>query len=180
MEAPMTPRTLLLCLALSPCAALAQTPQAMPPATGAAQPQVGSSSAAAPSQAPLTADQQVQLKKQNADMTRAAQQVVDLIDSNRANEVWAGASPAVRAVVPEKRFIEQVAADRSKLGAVARRNQVDIGRARYPAGGKVPEGFYATVVYATEFANQSKPVRELVSFHLDEDKTWRVAGYSLR
>lgn len=176
----MTPRTLLLCLALLPAAALTQTPQAAPPSTDAPRPQVGSSSAAAPSQVPLTADQQVQLQKQNADMTRAAQQVVALIDASRANEVWAGASPAVRAVVPEARFIEQVAADRSKLGAVTARKQVDIGRARYPAGGKVPQGFYATVVYTTEFANQPKPVRELISFHLDDDKTWRVSGYSLR
>lgn len=180
MNDTMTPRILLLCLALAPFYAAAQTPQAKPAATGAAQPQVGSSRASAPTQAPLTADQQIQLRKQNADMARAAQEVVALIDGNRANEVWAGASPAVRAVVPDKRFLEQVAADRGKLGAVTTRKQVDIGRARYPAGGKVPEGFYTTVVYATEFANQPKPVRELVSFHLDEDKTWRLAGYSLR
>jgi uncharacterized protein DUF4019 len=36
------------------------------------------------------------------------------------------------------------------------------------------------VVYATKFANAPQPVRELVSFHLDNDKTWRVSGYSLR
>ena len=28
--------------------------------------------------------------------------------------------------------------------------------------------------------NMPKPVRELVSFRLDEDRQWRVSGYSLR
>ena len=39
---------------------------------------------------------------------------------------------------------------------------------------------YANVVYASKFANAPQPVRELASFHLDDDQTWRVSGYSLR
>ena len=44
----------------------------------------------------------------------------------------------------------------------------------------MPAGNYINVVFATRFANAAEPVRELVSFHLDEDKTWRVSGYSVR
>ena len=33
---------------------------------------------------------------------------------------------------------------------------------------------------ATRFANSAEPVRELISFRLDEDRVWRVSGYSLR
>ena len=44
----------------------------------------------------------------------------------------------------------------------------------------MPAGNYFNVVFATGFANAAEPVRELVSFHLDEDKTWRVSGYSVR
>ena len=63
---------------------------------------------------------------------------------------------------------------------MAERKQVAVTRSAYAAGGQVPAGNYINVVYATRFANAPQPVRELVSFHLDEDKTWRVSGYSLR
>ena len=45
---------------------------------------------------------------------------------------------------------------------------------------QVPEGLYINVSFPTRFAKAPQPVRELVSFRLDEDKTWRLAGYSLR
>jgi hypothetical protein len=44
----------------------------------------------------------------------------------------------------------------------------------------VPAGLYININYATRFAKTQKPVRELISFHLDSDKVWRVAGYTLR
>jgi len=36
------------------------------------------------------------------------------------------------------------------------------------------------VAFATRFANEKAVVRELVSFHLDNDHVWRVSGYTLR
>ena len=60
------------------------------------------------------------------------------------------------------------------------RKQVAVTRAVYAAGGAVPAGSYINVVFATRFGNAAEPVRELVSFHLDDDKTWRVSGYSVR
>lgn len=136
--------------------------------------------AQAATQQPLTPAQQAQVKRQDEEMGRAALQVAQLVDQNKMTEVWDGASSVAKGVVTRDDFVRQIAADRQKLGAPAARQQVGVTRAAYAAGGQVPAGNYINVVYATKFANAEKPVRELVSFHLDDDKTWRVSGYSLR
>ena len=128
----------------------------------------------------LTPEQQAQVARQDAEMTKAAAQVVQLMDQNKAAEVWAGASPVAKGVTSLEEFVKQITLDRQKVGAVAERKQVAVTRAVYPAGAEVPAGNYVNVVYATKFANAPQPVRELVSFHLDSDQTWRVSGYSLR
>lgn len=128
----------------------------------------------------LTPEQQAQVTRQNAEMTKFAAQVIQLVDQNKVGEVWDGASAVAKSVVGKSNFVSQIASDRQKLGAPTERKQVGVTRAAYAAGGQVPAGNYINVVYATKFANAPKPVRELVSFHLDNDKTWRVSGYSLR
>ena len=128
----------------------------------------------------LTAEQQAQVARQDAEMSGAAAQVIQLMDQGKSAEIWDGASPVAKAVVNRQDFVTQIAADRTRLGAPTERKQVAVTRAAYAAGGAVPAGNYINVVYATKFANNPQPVRELVSFHLDEDKTWRVSGYSLR
>ena len=142
--------------------------------------------AATPAPAPaaqaqqLTAEQQAQVARQDAEMSGAAAQVIQLMDQGKSAEIWDGASPVAKAVVNRQDFVTQIAADRTRLGAPTERKQVAVTRAAYAAGGAVPAGNYINVVFATRFANAAEPVRELVSFHLDEDKTWRVSGYSVR
>ena len=128
----------------------------------------------------LTPELQAQLARQNAEMSKAAAQVVQMVDQNKTAEVWAGASPVAKGAAAQGEFVKQIALDRQTVGAVAERKQAAITRSVYPAGGEVPAGNYVNVVYVTKFANSPQPVRELVSFHLDTDQTWRVAGYSLR
>lgn len=153
-------------------ATAAAAQQAAPPAAAPARP------AAAKQQ--LTPEQQAQVARQDAEMIKASTQVVQLVDQNKIGEVWDGASSVAKSLVTKDNFVRQISADRQKLGAPATRKQVAVTRAAYAAGGQVPAGNYVNVVYATQFANTPQPVRELVSFHLDEDKTWRVSGYSLR
>ena len=128
----------------------------------------------------LTAEQQAQVARQDAEMSGAAAQVIQLMDQGKSAEIWDGASPVAKAVVNRQDFVTQIAADRTRLGAPTERKQVAVTRAAYAAGGAVPAGNYINVVFATRFANAAEPVRELVSFHLDEDKIWRVSGYSVR
>jgi glucose/arabinose dehydrogenase len=149
-------------------------PQAAPaPRAQAAQP-------AQPAMEQLTPEQRAALAKQDADMARAAQQVLQLVDGNRIGEVWDGASAAMKGVVSRDEFIKQVTIDRNRLGTVASRAQPSVTRSLFTAGQQVPQGLYINVRSDTRFARQAAPVRELVSFRLDEDKVWRVSGYSLR
>ena len=151
--------------------AFAQQPQAQPRPQQPAQ--------AAP-QAQLTPEQQAQLARQDAEITQAAQQVVQMIDGNRTGEVWDLATVRVTSMLPRETFVQAVANDRARVGAAAQRGQAVVTRSQFQAGGEVPEGLYLNVVFPTRFANTPEPVRELVSFRLDEDRTWRVSGYSVR
>ena len=128
----------------------------------------------------LTPAQQALVARQDAEMASAAAWVVQTVDKNNAAEVWRGASPVAKNVVTVEDFVRQIASDRQKLGAVTDRKQAAVTRTVYPAGGQVPAGNYVNVAYLTKFANMPQPVRELVSFHMDDDKVWRVSGYSVR
>lgn len=129
---------------------------------------------------PPTRQQKADQARRDAEITRAAQQVVAMVDGGRIGEVWDGASAAVRRIVPRTEFVAQVAADRERLGAPVSRGEATIHRERYAAGGQVPQGEYLNVATPTRFAKARQPVRELVSFRLDEDRVWRVSGYSVR
>jgi hypothetical protein len=148
----------------------------------AAQPTRPPAPAAAKQAPALTPAQQAQIAKQDAEMSKAAAQVVQLVDQNKTGEVWDGASAVAKAIVTKQAFVQQIAADRKTLGAPAERKQIGVSRTYHEANNPqgLPVGLYVTVAYATKFANAPQPVREIVSFHADDDKTWRVSGYSLR
>lgn len=146
----------------------------------AAKPAAAPAAPAAAQQQQLTPEQQAQVARQDAEISKAAAGVAQLVDTGKVGEVWDGASTVAKAVVTRDDFVRQIGGDRQKLGAPSERKQLAVTRAAYAAGGEVPAGNYINVVYATKFANAAEPVRELISFHLDDDKTWRVSGYSLR
>lgn len=129
---------------------------------------------------PPTRQQKAEQARRDAEIAAAAQQVVALVDNGLIGDVWDGASATVRRIVPRAEFVAQVATDRKRLGAPVSRGVATIHRERYAAGGQVPQGEYLNVATATRFANAPQPVRELVSFRLDEDRVWRVSGYSVR
>jgi len=177
---------LSLSLSLFAAAALAQQPPAptRPSTTPAPTTQPRPAQAAQPAQRPqqapaLTPAQQAELAKQNAEMTQAASKVVQMVDANQLAQLWEGASVVAKRAVPREAFVAQISAARKRLGAVNGRGPATVTRVRYNPGAAVPEGLYVNVSFPTRFANAPQPVRELVSFRLDEDKVWRLSGYSL-
>lgn len=111
-----------------------------------------------------------------------ARQVLELIDANRAAEVWEGSSNVAKRSITRDAFVQQAMAARASLGrAVSRtwlsvlRQQVDANAAQQP--GNPPQGMYISVRFATTFANGRSAI-ELVTFRMDEDATWRLAGYT--
>ncbi|MBZ3223445.1 DUF4019 domain-containing protein [Xanthomonas perforans] len=169
---------LVIVLALAPALAFAQQPQA---AGRAASPAAAKRAAAAPAGQPaLSPAQHAQLTKQNIEMTQAALRVAQMVDGNQVASLWDGASKVAKTAVKRDAFVSQIGTERARLGAVVGRGQGSVTRVKYGPGAQVPEGLYVNVSFPTRFAKAQQPVRELVSFRLDEDKTWRLAGYSLR
>lgn len=128
----------------------------------------------------LSPAQHAQLTKQNIEMTQAALRVAQMVDGNQVASLWDGASKVAKTAVKRDAFVSQIGTERARLGAVVGRGQGSVTRVKYGPGAQVPEGLYVNVSFPTRFAKAQQPVRELVSFRLDEDKTWRLAGYSLR
>lgn len=153
-------RSLMLCVLISfPLLAQAQQPaSARAPAPATAPRPAATPAQQAPA---LTPAQQAQLARQNAEMTQMALQVAQMVDGGHAGALWDGAS------VVAKR-------------AVGQRGTASVSRVQYGPGAQVPEGLYVNVSFPTRFAATPQPVRELISFRMDEDNTWRVSGYSLR
>lgn len=166
-------RALLGILLLLPATvAVAQSaPAARAPATAAAP--------ARPAPA-LTPDQQAQLAKQDTEMLAQAQRVAQMVDAGRMGEIWDGSSAVAKRAGAREAFVTHVRQDRERLGALVSRGTGAVTRVQYPAGAAVPEGLYINVNFPTRFANNAQPVRELISFRLDEDRVWRVSGYSVR
>ena len=168
----------LLLSLLLPAVALAQTPPPATPAPAPARP--APVAPAAPARPSLTPQQQAQVQKQDQEMAAAGLKVATLVDTGRAAEAWKGASEVARKSVTEQAFVAQLDGDRKRLGALLSRGQPVVTRVKYKAGATVPEGLYINVSFPTRFANSAQPVRELVSFRFDEDRIWRLAGYSVR
>lgn len=130
-------------------------------------------------QAPaLSPEQQAALAKQNQAILQIAQRTAQMIDQNQADQVWDGASDIAKKAAPKDVFVKQIANDRQALGALTARTAQGITR-RQSAGGPVPAGQYVSVSFATRFAKFKQPIRELVTFHLDADHVWRLAGYTV-
>lgn len=108
----------------------------------------------------------------------AAASVLSAMDGNKAGDLWDGASPAVKKAVQRNAFLTQSAATRKSLGAAANRTWIAVRRMQVASGGNAPAGLYTSVELQTTFA-ANKVGNELISFRLDEDGTWRFAGYTV-
>ena len=116
-----------------------------------------------------------------SDMVRGGMQAIQMIDQNKAGELWDGATPAARKRVSRDDFVSQVTKARAPLGAAQQRTWVAINRQVVGEGNQELAGQYVSVEYETRFANKANAtVRELVTFQLGDDRVWRFSGYVLR
>jgi hypothetical protein len=117
--------------------------------------------------------------QQSEKMAQAALQVALLVEQNKTDEVWSGASDVLKQRETRDAFVKQITSDRKSLGALVSRGVAKVTFVQSD-GTKIPQGTYANAAFATRFASAAQAVRELVSFHLDGDHVWRVCGYTLR
>ncbi|HVX06069.1 MAG TPA: DUF4019 domain-containing protein [Rhodanobacteraceae bacterium] len=128
----------------------------------------------------LTPEQRAAIQKQNQVLVQYAESIIAMIDNGQSGQVWDQASDVAKKTVSRDQFTKATESDRAKLGKVTSRKVEGVTRALSNGKDKLPQGLYANVVFATQFANETKPIRELVSFHLDSDKKWRLSGYTTR
>ncbi|RTQ31208.1 DUF4019 domain-containing protein [Variovorax gossypii] len=116
-----------------------------------------------------------------SDMVRGGMQAIEMIDQGKAGELWDGAAPATRKRVTRADFLGQVARSRAQIGVPQMRTWVSVNRQVVAAQDGDTAGQYVSIEYETRFASKSDgTVRELVSFHLDQDRVWRFSGYALK
>lgn len=143
--------------------------------------QLEAAAPAATAPAPAHAGANVgQLARMDAEMSQAAQKAAQMVAAGQAGVLWDGASAVAKKAVSRENFIRQLVSEQARLGTVVSRGTATVSRVKYAAGASVPEGVYANVITTTRYANIAQPVRELVSFRLDEDQVWRLSGYHLR
>lgn len=125
-----------------------------------------------PSQAPATLGPN--------DFVVASMQVVATIDRFDMATAWDRSSAVMKARVPKDQFITSTAQRRALLGTVRTRDWMMVSRVPVTqAGGALPPGQYMTVRLLTTGQNGTS-MEEVVSFHLDPDGQWRLAGYALQ
>ncbi|RDS79691.1 DUF4019 domain-containing protein [Dyella monticola] len=135
--------------------------------------------AGAQSPAPSAPTPTPEQQRQNLKMEQAALQVAQMVDRHQVAQIWDGASSVIKPIVSRDAFVRGVDTDRKTVGTPTARDLAGLSYTQSD-GRTLPPGIFANVVFATRFANEKQPVRELISFHLDNDHVWRVSGYTLR
>jgi Protein of unknown function (DUF4019) len=128
---------------------------------------------------PVAPSATLEQQHQDQQMERAALQVAQMVDQNEIAQVWDGASSVTKQIISRDSFVRGVDTDRQIVGLPVARSLALLTYSQSD-GRRLPPGLFANVAFATHFANEQQPVRELISFHLDNDHIWRVTGYSLR
>ncbi|HZF99291.1 MAG TPA: DUF4019 domain-containing protein [Pseudoxanthomonas sp.] len=108
----------------------------------------------------------------------AGLRVVIAIDAGQAAKLWDESSTITKRSVTREAFTAGISKSRQPLGRISSRNWLSVRR-QSADGIALPPGLYASTEFLAEVAGKP-PIRELVSFRLDEDGAWRFSGYSVQ
>ncbi|WP_342316349.1 DUF4019 domain-containing protein [Lysobacter sp. FW306-1B-D06B] len=108
----------------------------------------------------------------------AGLRVARAVDAGKEMDLWDGSSPVMKKAVKREEFVSSVRNTRNPLGPVVSRSWVSIDLQQMSGQG-FPPGQYATARSVASFA-AGRSLTEIVTFRLDEDGTWRFAGYVIR
>src|SRR3546814_17711619 len=121
----------LLAAALLAFIGTAAAQQQAPPTQQATQ-QQATQQQARPAQQQLTPQQQAQLAKQNSDMSKAALQVMQMVDANQIGQIWDNASATMKRLVTRDDFVKQITIDRTTLCEMYSRGNPAVHRSQFP------------------------------------------------
>ncbi len=145
---------------------------------GIANAQAQSAPARQPSAAKQpTPEQRAAIQKRNQAIVGYANQIIKQMDNGQYAQVWDGMSEVGKKAITRDGFARTVEQQRKPLGQVKERKVAALYRSTSDGQKNLPAGTYINVRYLTQFADNAKPKIELVSFHLDGDRKWRLSGY---
>jgi hypothetical protein len=107
-----------------------------------------------------------------------AQATFRQIDARAGAAVWDSASPLMQNALKKDAFLARIENDRADMGPIAGRMWTGITRTFNPGTGtdRIPAGNYVNVSFLAQDGN-GKLLNELISFRLENDRTWRMTGY---
>lgn len=110
----------------------------------------------------------------------AALEVAGAVDRYEMASIWDRSSLVMKASIPKERFITSTAQNRALLGGISSRSWSAIMRVVIIDGnGSLPPGRYMSIRFHV-VGQGTKSMEEVISFHLDADGQWKLAGYSIK
>ncbi len=107
--------------------------------------------------------------------TVAATHFFELVDSAQYEQSWEICSAYLKNEVPQQEWVKRLSAVRSVSGQLLDRKQKDYTYTK-DAGGTIPDGEYMVYHFDSQFQNKDHLI-ETVTVMLEQDGSWRIAGY---
>jgi len=121
---------------------------------------------------PLYADEQIEEKAVSASLAW-----LQLVDDGQYGASWDSASVLFKRAVEKEQWRRQLSAVRGPLGALKSRKLMSKQFTTSLPG--APDGKYVVIQYETSFEKKRLAIETITSM-LDQDGTWRVAGYFIK
>ncbi len=107
----------------------------------------------------------------------ASNQWLKLLDAGKYGNSWDLAAAQLKSAVTRQQWITGIRDARRPFGKLTSREAEKLARAHVLPG--APDGDYALVIFQSKFVN-GKRAEEHLTWWLDDQGTWRVAGYYIR
>ncbi len=109
--------------------------------------------------------------------TAAAEQFLQLVDSQKYEQSWAESSTLLKDKIYLEVWNRQIQNMRDKVGPVISRKQDKASMSDWAEG--APDGKYLTLKYLSSFQKKQSAL-ETIILALGKDGAWRVAGYFIK
>ena len=111
--------------------------------------------------------------------TVAATHFFELVDAGQYDKSWEICSAYLKNEVPKEEWVKRLSAVRSVAGKLLDRKQKDDPIYTKDAGASVPDGEYMVYHFDSKFQNKERLI-ETLTVMLEQDNTWRIAGYFIK
>ncbi len=110
--------------------------------------------------------------------TIAATYFLDLLDSEQYDQSWEVCAAYLQKDIPKQEWVKRLTAVRSVSGKLLDRKQESYTYTKDARDAKanVPDGEYMVYSFDSKFQNKNH-LTETLTVMLEQDNTWRVAGY---